>query len=338
MKSCDDVVDLLPEHLAALGALGPDGAELLEVHDHVRGCAACAEVSDDLLRTLHALRAQAPAAPALPADFADRVMGALPPPATPTVREAGRTAPLAAAGLLLFAAGWGAASMRAAPPNVRVVAPAQGEPARGTIGPRPLPTPPAEVPAEREPAGPGLVDDPIGPGPVGPLEVRHDGGRPEDGPRVVVDAPAPQAPAYASSGAGVKPRGRAAASTEPLERYVEEAGLVVRALGALEQPDPHWFAVLSRRVEGASLIAEGDRLLIAIDRGPASEDAHALRPLISATQVVLRKVRRSSDQDPRTLESLRREVAATGLLEAYRDLAEGDRDDLARAPRPDDPL
>lgn len=106
-----------------------------------------------------------------------------------------------------------------------------------------------------------------------------------------------------------------------LERYVTEANLVLEAVTALDRPDPHWLQVISRHVDEAALLDQGEYLLIELSRAPDREEARALRPLINATQVVLRKVRHAPEKDgAATLTALRREVHEAGLLDAYRAL------------------
>lgn len=106
-----------------------------------------------------------------------------------------------------------------------------------------------------------------------------------------------------------------------LERYVTEANLVLEAVTALERPDPHWLQVISRHVDEAALLDQGEVLLIELSRAPDRAETRALRPLINATQVVLRKVRHAPEKDgAATLTALRREVHEAGLLDAYRAL------------------
>lgn len=117
-----------------------------------------------------------------------------------------------------------------------------------------------------------------------------------------------------------------------LVRYVTDAGLVLEAVAVLEEPDPHWLRVIARRVDESDLLERGERLLVELRRDPEQGE---LRPLISATQLVLRKVRHAPAGEPElALVALRREVRSTGLLEAYRTLlaapAEGPPDRPAR--------
>ncbi|MCO5170562.1 MAG: hypothetical protein M9894_29865 [Planctomycetes bacterium] len=119
-------------------------------------------------------------------------------------------------------------------------------------------------------------------------------------------------------------------------RYVTEANLVLEAVAALEQPDPHWLQVISRHVEQAALLDQGEVLLVQLHR---ASDHRELRPLINATQVVLRKVRHAPDHDAAAaLATLRDEVRDAGLLDAYRALltAAAEPDPPARSA--DDPL
>jgi hypothetical protein len=149
-----------------------------------------------------------------------------------------------------------------------------------------------------------------------------------DAPRTnIAPAPAPPAPAFqparqempAVQRLTAAPAGRA--RHDGLERYVTEANLVLEAVTALDRPDPHWMQVISRHVDEAALLAQGEHLLVELSRAPDRAEARALRPLINATQVVLRKVRHAPEKDDAaTLTALRREVHEAGLLDAYRAL------------------
>lgn len=170
------------------------------------------------------------------------------------------------------------------------------------------------------------------------------------------DAPAPQ-PAPAPDGSLQPARQEVPAvqrltaappvggrARDGLERYVTEANLVLEAVTALDRPDPHWMQVISRHVDEAALLAQGEHLLIELSRAPDRAQARALRPLINATQVVLRKVRHAPEKDDAaTLTALRREVHEAGLLDAYRALyaPSAEREVEAGAPAPpgvNDPL
>lgn len=153
-----------------------------------------------------------------------------------------------------------------------------------------------------------------------------------DAPRTF--APAPAAPTFqparqetpAVQRLTAAPAGRT--RHDGLERYVTEANLVLEAVTALDRPDPHWMQVISRHVDEAALLAQGEHLLIELSRAPDRAEARALRPLINATQVVLRKVRHAPEkEDAATLTALRREVHEAGLLDAYRALYAPARDD-----------
>lgn len=273
MRTCEEVLDLVPEVLPHLPPLGLRAAAL-EVQEHLRLCPSCADAADELARVVGALQLEAAPAPVLSDDFADRVMAALPPAAGGAAAPALGAALLAwrlAAAAALFAAGFAAAAWT-----------------------RPHDAP---APAPFERPGPALVQRP-----AEPLT-------PAQG----------QAPATTWVVRPARPRPGAA----PLERYVTEANLVLEAVAALERPDPHWLQVISRHVEQAALLDQGEVLLVQLQRAP---DQRELRPLISATQVVLRKVRHAPDRDASgrdaaaTLATLRDEVREAGLLDAYRAL------------------
>lgn len=165
-----------------------------------------------------------------------------------------------------------------------------------------------------------------------PLGVTHAAPVPPRPPREAVTAVAPTAPqppsiqvaggsnrrAAPTSAARYYAAAEAAGGDTTLVRYVTDAGLVLEAVAVLDEPDPHWLRVLARRVDEADLLERGERLLVELRRDP---DQGELRPLISATQLVLRKVRHAPADEPElALVTLRREVSSTGLLEAYRAL------------------
>jgi hypothetical protein len=265
----------------------------LEVLEHLRGCPSCAEEAEELARVVSVLRAETAPAPVLPDDFADRVLDALP------GRGGGGAARTVGGLAVAFALGVGAAALagRGAP------ATATTSPTSSTPAPRVV-TEPAPAPRVVEPA-PRVV---------------------EPAPRVDEPAPAPD-DVQAGTWQPVTPHTpvltRAPAGAPPLERYVVEANLVLEAVSALDQPDPHWLEVLSKHVDETALLDQGDRLLVALRRTPDRDQADALRPLIDATQVVLRKVRHAPDQDAGTaLTTLRADLRETGLLDAYRALLE----------------
>jgi len=96
VKTCEEVLDLLPEILPVIRG------EAIEVHDHLRICADCAEAAEEVAQTLNVLREQAPSAPALAPDFADRVLDALPPRLQPLEGGRSRLWLQAAAAVFLF--------------------------------------------------------------------------------------------------------------------------------------------------------------------------------------------------------------------------------------------
>ncbi len=291
MRSCDDVLDLVPEVLPHLPPLSARQVAF-EVQEHLRLCPSCADAAEEMARVTAALQGAAPA-PALSADFADRVLDALP----PAGGELGRLAPAlvrVAAAVALFAGGFAAAGLRDDRAQVEVV--------RVPQPPQVIYVTPREALAPD--AGPTFepaFDDPA----VGPVAVADRAGG--------ADRPSPR---WASG------RGRPAAQpAAPLERYMTEATLVLEAVTLLDEPDPHWLAVISRHVDEAALLTQGERLLVELQRAPDRPEAQALRPLISATQVVLRKVRHAPERDPAAaLTALRDEVHDAGLLDAYRTL------------------
>jgi hypothetical protein len=178
-------------------------------------------------------------------------------------------------------------------PNVVVYGPGSSFPDHTAPAPPRTPRPPREAVTATAPAAPS-----------GPPSIQIAGGPARRA------SPASAARYYAAaeaSGAGTT-----------LVRYVTDAGLVLEAVAVLDEPDPHWLRVLARRVDEADLLERGERLLIELRRDPEQGE---LRPLISATQLVLRKVRHAPAEEPElALVSLRREMSSTGLLEAYRTL------------------
>lgn len=285
MRSCDDVLDLVPEVLPHLPPLATRQLAL-DVQEHLRLCPSCAEAAEEMARVTAALQA-APPAPALPADFADRVLDALPPaPGGARWRPA---LARAAAAVALFAGGFAAATLREPPARVEVVR---------------VPQPPQVIVVPSAAPGRPLTS--------GPVDARAND--PIDSPLDSIEASLPERERW-GAWAG---RARPAAA---FERYVTDANLVLEAVTALEEPDPHWLGLISRHVDEAALLAEGERLLVQLQRAPDQPEARALRPLIHATQVVLRKVRHASDGDPAAaLSALRHEVRDAGLLDAYRAL------------------
>lgn len=280
MKSCDEVLDLLPEYMPLV-----DG-EALAVHEHLKVCAECAEAADDLAETLGVLTAHAPAAPALAPDFADRVMtglaelepGSAPPaPAGRVVRWPG--ALRVAAAVAFFAAGAGTAALLGEDP----AAPAAGELAAAEprvasrVDPRPAPASPA--PTGRR-----------------PLARAPQGG-----------APAAAPVAYA-------------ADPETVDYYVSEASMVLRAVERLGEADPRWLEILALHIRDSGLLDEGERLLLAYEGAPAAPERDGegdLRPVIHGAQLILRKVHNARESNaPERLWALRREVRETGLIDA----------------------
>lgn len=271
MSSCDDVLDLLPEVMPHLPPLAIR-ARAYEVQEHLRLCPSCAESAEEMARVVVALTTEAAPAPELSADFADRVLrdiDALPKRPADHLREVSPTLVRLAAAVMIFAGGFGAASLTMPdlqgrmPSNERPVVPTRTS----------VPVPPIERPAvQRLTSAPG-------------------------------------------------PGSRAPSRQDGLERYVTEANLVLEAVTALDRPDPHWMQVISRHVDEAALLDQGEYLLVELSRSPDRAEARALRPLINATQVVLRKVRHAPGKDgAATLTALRREVHEAGLLDAYRAL------------------
>ncbi len=259
MKSCEEVLDLLPEVAPTLTG------EALDVREHLALCADCAEAAEAHLLTLDALRSGASAAPALGPDFADRVVAALPAGGGGVRRGLLRQwAPRAAAAAALFAAGVLAGPALRPQPDP---ATAHQEPARIT--------PPR---AEQVPAAPVETIQPAG-----------------------------------------VPIAAADYEADPLQAYVSEASLVLEAVHDLDASDPRALDLLARHVRARALVETGDRLLVAFGR--AGERLEPLEPLIRGTQLILRKVRRAdADAGGHAAWTLRREVEATGILDAYRDL------------------
>ncbi len=294
MRSCDDVLDLVPEVLPHLPPLAARQVAF-EVQEHLRLCPSCADAAEEMARVTAALQA-APAAPALlSSDFADRVMDALPPAPGQGLGRAGPALLRAAAAVALFAGGFAAAGLREPPACVDVV---------------PAPQPPQVIVLRPDP------ETELAPA---TRVVRA------ERPRAVDGSPAAGSPSLdpltPDPRRGSVTDRRASGRAAPFERYVTEANLVLEAVTALEEPDPHWLGVISRHVDEAALLAQGERLLVQLQRVPDRPEAQALRPLINATQVVLRKVRHASDRDPAaTLSALRHEVQDAGLLDAYRAL------------------
>lgn len=297
MTTCDDVLDLLPEVLPSLTR------EAADVQEHLRGCPTCAEAAEETLRVMQVLRDEAAPAPALSPDLADRVVAALPPAPGAGLRLLGGGLLRAAAAVLIFAAGFGASAALRRDDDRPGLRPGSGDartwPVAGT---------------RAAPAAPQA-----------------------DERWVVVEPPEPPAATWTPAAS----HGRTPVATAPargqrlsLERYVTEAGLVIEAVAVLDRPDPHWLHVMARRVDEAGLIDHGERLLFELRRDPAR--GRELRPLIEATQVVLRKVRHAPAQPPAVaLTALRGEVEATGLRDAYRTLLASDLPSAPPAPRPD---
>lgn len=270
MRSCEDVLDLLPEVLPHLPPLAVR-RETLEVQEHLRLCVGCADAADELSRVVVALKTEAEPAPVLSPDFTDRVMDALPSAPGDRLRAAGPTLLRLAAAVAIFAGGFGAAAWTRGPAQ--------------PVAEAPLPRVVVQAPQRTTPA---------------PMPL------PERRPQLAV------MPATA----------RPARDARPLERYVTEANLVLEAVSALEHADPHWLGVISRHVDEEALLEQGEALLVELQRSSDRAEARRLRPLISATQVVLRRVRHASgpEQADATFTALRSEVRDTGLLDAYRSL------------------
>ncbi|RMG09423.1 MAG: hypothetical protein D6731_19710 [Planctomycetota bacterium] len=234
MKTCDDVLDLLPDALPFLGA---DGAEL---RDHLTVCAACAEAAEAMAETAALLRAHAPVAPELGKGFADRVLAALGPTPAQRPRPAGgllraAAVALAAFGLgLVFGRGWEEGFP-------------QGPPAPTAAGAAPsLPAAPA-TPAASPPA-PRSVGRPV---PLG----RRLG--------VALDAEGDPLGHYVRQAARVlealeRLDGRDAAALDVVARHVEQAGLLdagERLLLLLrEEPGSELARGLAPLVAGTQLV------------------------------------------------------------------------------------
>jgi hypothetical protein len=270
VKSCEEILDVLPDHLPRLSG------EALEVHEHLRRCHTCSESADEAAHTLHVLATQAEAAPALGDDFAERVMGALPAGGAATPAGVVVQGPWvvqltrAAAALLIFTLGVGAA---------RVIE-----------GPRSLPGSPDSPSPERLASAEPDVPRVAGQGAQTQLTER---------------------PGTASYG-GATPVAYGGPSGS-LEQYVSEAGLVLRAVNALERPDPRWLDAMALHIHEAALLEQGEQLLLALD-GPDREPQ--LRRLISGTQMLLLKLRNARSA-PASVRAVRLELRDTGILKAY---------------------
>ena len=70
MKTCEDVLDLLPDALPWIRG------EALEVHEHLKLCTSCADTVESIAETVEVMKTQAPEVPEPSEDFADRVMAA----------------------------------------------------------------------------------------------------------------------------------------------------------------------------------------------------------------------------------------------------------------------
>ena len=142
-------------------------------------------------------------------------------------------------------------------------------------------------------------------------------------------APAPL-PAAGRAGEAPGAPDSAPQRTPPsFEAYLAEAGVVLQAVERLDPRDPRRLHGLSQRVHQAALVEAGDRLLTALE---ARGDERPLTTLVEGTQLILRKVRRASPERPEAAAALRREVAETGILDAYRQLFSGEPAATAPAP------
>lgn len=268
MKSCEEVLDLLPEVLPVIRG------EAIEVHEHLKLCPDCAETAEDVAHTLHALKEGADPAPELGPEFADAVLAALPPaePAPIVAFPAPRPLwpQLLAAGLL-FAAGLGTALA------IRSFEPAPA--AQNPLAVQPDAQPREETPIPRVAA-------------------------PQQRPQLVGnDVP--------------RPRVRRA---NDLSSYVSEASLVLQAVESLKTADPRTMRLLAKHLQRTELLEQGDQLLLAI-RQSADPRAEKLKPLITGTQLILRKVRHAPQRDTRqALWAIHQEVRQTKILDAYRAL------------------
>lgn len=260
MKTCEDVLDVLPDALPWIRG------EALEIYDHLKVCLECSEAVEDTAQTAEILREHALEAPMPSGEFADRVMAALPKEGVvvpfPARRTPNRWAMRAAAAVALFAAGLAAGGMTGEPESV---------------------TPPLAH-TTPEPAAEKTPD--------------------------AVDAEPPQQLVPV-------PVSKAALSDDPLGDYAAEASLVLQAVDSLETSDPEVLRLLSFHVQRTQLLKHGDRLLVSM----SDDDAEGLEPLISGTQLILRKVRHArAESAPQTLWTIREEVRRTGILDAYRQL------------------
>jgi hypothetical protein len=142
VKTCEDVLDLLPDALPWIRG------EALEVYDHLKVCVDCSEAVEATAQTVEALCEHAEPAPALSAGFTDAVMAALPPAASPAPQAApspfGWGLRLAAAAAL-FCVGLGVGAHHASPVERVVVTPQN--PVVPTRTARPTPVVRAAAPA-----------------------------------------------------------------------------------------------------------------------------------------------------------------------------------------------
>jgi len=123
--------------------------------------------------------------------------------------------------------------------------------------------------------------------------------------------------------APVVPVAHLGTSYDPVQHYVAEASLVLQAVDTLDTSDPRVLALLAHHVRRSALIDHGDRLLLAIRADPANLRATRLQPLISGTQMILRKVQHAQGGDaPYAVWAIQQEVKDTGILDAYRHLVE----------------
>jgi hypothetical protein len=107
-------------------------------------------------------------------------------------------------------------------------------------------------------------------------------------------------------------------SDDPFGNYAAEAALVLQAVSSLETSDPEVMRLLSYHVQRTQLLNHGDVLLASIRDG---SHTRRLEPLITGTQLILRKVRHVRPESaPQTLWTIREEVRRTGILDAYREL------------------
>ncbi len=119
-------------------------------------------------------------------------------------------------------------------------------------------------------------------------------------------------------------------SDDPFGRYAAEASLVLQAVDSLETSDPEVMRLLSYHVQRTRLLTHGEVLLASMRDG---SHPGRLEPLITGTQLILRKVRHVRPESaPQTLWTIREEVRQTGILDAYRQLL------AATTTTPNDPL